>query len=194
MKTNCSLGYKQGRGFVVAVLSCLLLCLNGCASPPICSEQVHDTGKYLEVNGYVEKQLNEVFFKIFPDEIPSDTSRVSYCYEYECAVFGEPYFSISLKTAFESKDFYEAEKDKVLELDSACERNLEDAKYIFFLGEERDINEYLDDEVRDGQHFRFCFSILNDKEQSIEYIYADVYDGSRFGEEVKALLTPLLKP
>lgn len=97
------------------IILCITLCfpLGGCAAPPIASQLVTDSTKYLQTNLYVKEELAALSAFPLPEVIPDDATVLEYRYAYDCTVFGDPNFSVILVLQYSNKTAYQQEQQRI---------------------------------------------------------------------------------
>lgn len=182
---------KRMKAFIALVLLAAMSCTMGCSSAPVGSEKTEDPAQYLQVNRYVERELNEGFCEPFPAEIPREAVCQRYAYRYDCAVFGLPSYSLYLKLQMSADDFAQ-EAERLEQMDAVTRCWDGDTCYVVFEGEKEEFQRYLDAKTEDGRVFLFRIAIIDRANGTIEYLYAQLYDEFEADAEVKNLLNCVL--
>lgn len=171
------------------MILCITLCflLGGCAAP-VASELVTDSAKYLQTNSYVKEEL--AAFSVFPlpEAIPDDATVLEYRYAYDCAAFGDPNFSVILVLQYTSETAYQQEQQRIRScMYSDTSEKAGESEYYF--GNTLSGFEVLtDDKVEDGNCAVLQFVFLNDEELTVTYAIGQLYDGSRYDDEIVRML------
>lgn len=178
---------KQRKAFIALVLLAAICCTVGCGSVPVGTEKTEDPAQYLQVNCYVERELNEGFYEVFLAEITKEAVCQRYAYRYDCAFFGQPSYSLYLKLQMSAADF-DAEAERLAQKDAVTRCWDGDMCYTVFEGEKGDFQRYLDEVIEDGRCFSFRIAVIDRASGTIEYFYAQLYDEFEADAEVKELL------
>lgn len=177
---------------VITILILNMVVLSGCAYPPMGYENVTDPEKYMEVNWFVNKELNDYFEGSMPKEIPKQSNNVHYYYHYSAGILGDPSFLLDLSLVYNSDTLYSSENTR---LGSLCHGNItttNGCKYYLIQFKKEDLQNYMDDEIYDGLSYNFEIAAANDLQKSIEYLSAKQYDSAGVSDDIRKLLAPLL--
>ncbi len=165
---------------LAVVLTVLVIfgCMFFLSDPPIGSKTVTDIDDFGTYNKYVKNQLADKFQGSFPAEVSDEWSDTSYYYQYKCAVFGDPNFCMDLQIHVENDSYYQGEKERISSITSECVQTSDGKQYYILSGDENDIQHYFDDEIHDGQDYRFEIVVFDDAASRIEYLTAYRWDNA----------------
>ncbi len=178
---------RRMKVFTALVLLVVMSSTMGCSSVPVGTEETEDPAQYLQVNRYVERELNEGFYEVFPAEIQKEAVCQRYAYRYECAIGGMPSYYLHLRLQMNTVDFTQ-EAERLEQMDAVTRCWDGDTCYVVFGGEKGDFQRYLDEVIEDGRCFSFRIAVIDRASGTIEYFYAQLYDEFEADAEVKELL------
>ena len=153
-------------------------------SPPIGHELKFNAKDYLKVNSYVENILNSYFIDIFPDKTQLHENSI-YCYEYRCALVGDPTFSIELTNYFDDPSVFQSEKSRLLNLGG---EKIQYNDTLLCVYKHSNDEFYNDGEINDGLFFCFEFVKINEEELSIKYQVVYTHDGQNSNNELSTII------
>lgn len=152
----------------------------GCAlenDPPVGSALNRDIANYMQYNAYVLDALDCYYAGALPAQVEQKNVR-DYCDWYQCALLGDPNFSIYLSLQFDAIEDYQAEIARIEALiDPETNASISDAP-LFLRGSAQDIQEILNDQILDGLFYRFELVQCNESMHRIDLYAAQIWDGS----------------
>ena len=135
---------KHRKLLVFVVLFVIPTLLGGCSDPPIGTELIDNPTRYMTVNQYV-RELREKFVeekRITEGFLPSklDTEKTTeYQYWYECALFGDPRYAITVTVQLPDEEALQKERNRIKQLEGFTENETEK----WYLLESKDLGEKL---------------------------------------------------
>lgn len=160
------------RRIIIAIsLVCQILLLQGC----ITSNQSTDLAKYGLWKESTVRFLQENFSNSLPEAETVCKYGKSYYYKSTQGVMGDENFIIHVVIRFDEKTRYEEELSKYRNLlSNSVLRN--DVIYYTIRHSNEAVLEYTNDEILDGMYYDFEIIAINEKECSMEFINAHVWD------------------
>lgn len=150
---------------------------------------------------YLQRQNSPELFAAFspvalPPELPEGATVVEYHYAYNCALLGDPNFSIKLVLQYDSAEDYRLEQER-LRLLAASTATVEEAPTgarYFFGATPEGLQMLTDERIEDGNATSLQFVLFEDKIQTVTYAIGHLYDGSQHGGDIVELGAAAMLP
>lgn len=160
------------------------------ADPPVETVTIYDKEQYMQFNSYVANAIKSDFSQTLPQAIPEQASITNYVYSYRCALFGDPTFSVMLELKYAERAVFEREMERLHSLENsvAILADSLDKKLICIDSNLVSIEKYLDKEVFDGLSFSISCAEIDEKNMTITYCIASLWDGCICEESTKQFI------
>ena len=171
------------------LILCILLSFSlcSCASDPsVGSELVTDSALYLKTNTYVQDILSELSAFPLPEEIPANAEALEYRYAYDCALLGDPNFSIKLVLRYSDENVYQQERQRIqshIDTETVVEENTNGSRY-FFGNTLTGLKMLTDDRIEDGNCAILQFAVFDSNEKTVTYAIGRLYDGAVYDDDI----------
>ncbi len=181
---------KKTYKVLIVVLVCILLIVLVLFLLTNKKSETTDINDYLKYHSWVETMLEEELNGSLPSkEIVNSADVDTYLYRYNNGgLLGDRTFIIDLKCKYNEKD-YSAEKTRIESLSSKMVNA--DSKQLYLINYPSNIDYFSDDEIYDGLAFVFEIVIVDDKNQSIEYLSSLQQDNMYKEDIVKELVSSI---
>lgn len=168
----------------------VIACFN--EDPPMGEIISTDSCEYMKVNRYVRKKIKNECPDMFPKNIPANCTS-EYLYDYSCNFDGDVFLTIYLKTAFSTRDDYDAAK-KRLHTNDVEVYSSTDESTIFFVIETLSLENYFQQPEKYYTGYSAAIMKENEQDGSIEYLFiAQSSNSKELDNRVVELLSDLEK-
>ena len=169
---------------ICCFLNLLMLC-SCTGDPPVQSERITDPVRYGEVNVFVKDDLTKML-PLLPETLPDAANVLQYGYSYQCAILGDPNYSIKLVLHFTDESAYGIERSRLLQLSDSdtVRKQTEDSEQYYFGTTLQGLDILTDAQTQDGRQVRIQYVFFNPADLEIVYGIGLFFDGSQYDSEL----------
>ncbi len=160
------------------------------SDPPRVRQEITDPKEYLNVNRYVKLKREQFFTEgeLTPGFLPDsfeDSQVQDYLYWYQCALFGDPNYAISITLSYPTKDEYNAVREIILGRGGTL---LSSGKNEIWCTERAAVStkELVEYPLLDGCMYWLEYAYLDEAKGCVTYTEAYLWEGQIHPERIDA--------